>query len=374
MRFREASKFYFLIALGYSILIGGFLSWIWMNWENKKYKIYGKYLLLFTVIIIFLFNTVPIFTGSIQSLFRERHMPNDYLIAKNFILNQNKYFRTSWMPSQITWSFYTNNNPIITNVPFINPDLWNRFINENTYIDTDAGSSYVKFINQGYMHNLLSLESVKYIFVPTEDEQNDDDIFKYYGESRQFYVKQLDKTSYLHRINIGTKELLVYENENCRPHIYATLQKESIYKDLGAMKYNVNSYAVSSSEYKVNVKEVKAPFYLNFSDAYDNSWKLRVGSFNWFNAIIKKNYFIFDRVHFQNDAGLNSFLIDPQQICKSYSCKINNDGTYDLNLTLYFMPQSNLYLGLIISGSSFAVVLGYLIYVLGKSLYVKKDN
>jgi len=33
--FREASKFYFLIALGYSVLIGSFVDWLW-KWAQQK--------------------------------------------------------------------------------------------------------------------------------------------------------------------------------------------------------------------------------------------------------------------------------------------------------------------------------------------------
>jgi hypothetical protein len=43
-------------------------------------------------------------------------------------------------------------------------------------------------------------------------------------------------------------------------------------------------------------------------------------------------------------------------------CKKNPDGSYDINLTLYFKPQSYFYLGLIISGTTLIGCLGYLLY------------
>ncbi len=37
----EASKFYFLIALGYSVLIGSFVDWLW-KWAKQKKEFSAK--------------------------------------------------------------------------------------------------------------------------------------------------------------------------------------------------------------------------------------------------------------------------------------------------------------------------------------------
>ncbi len=43
--------------------------------------------------------------------------------------------------------------------------------------------------------------------------------------------------------------------------------------------------------------------------------------------------------------------------------KENPDGSIDIELTLYFKPQSYFYLGIIISGTTLILCLGYLGYV-----------
>jgi len=52
-------------------------------------------------------------------------------------------------------------------------------------------------------------------------------------------------------------------------------------------------------------------------------------------------------------------------------CVGNKDGTYDMNITLYFTPQSYMYLGLIISGATLVLIIGFLAFVFGKYLYEK---
>lgn len=68
--------------------------------------------------------------------------------------------------------------------------------------------------------------SIKYIGVPTTGKKNHEDRFRYYGGKdnpniRKLYIDQLDALPYLKRIDIGTEELVVYENENYAPYFRA---------------------------------------------------------------------------------------------------------------------------------------------------------
>ena len=55
---------------------------------------------------------------------------------------------------------------------------------------------------------------------------------------------------------------------------------------------------------------------------------------------------------------------------KSYY-KENPDGSIDIELTLYFKPQSYFYLGIIISGTTLILCLGYLGYAFYRKRGVK---
>lgn len=365
--FREASKFYFLIALGYSVLIGAFVAWLWENWNKQKWKIYTKYFLTLLVSIIFLWNTKPIITGEIGTMVIPRKIPNDYLILKNFISNQNNYARTLWIPRDSRWSFYAKNYPKISNVGIIGYE-WKNFVNlseneERLPLQERILDVYTK----NFSDKLFDTSSIKYIIVPIQDIANDDDFFVNYGgrdnpKIRDWYVSELNKVDWMKKIDIGTKELVVYENENYRSHIYATKEKETIYREVPYEK--VEFEQKNPTQYKISLKNVSLPVYLNFSENFHPDWKLRAGDFSWLRAIIEKSYFLPDDFHIKNNANLNSFKIDPEFIKQNYSDSYseNPDGSINLDLTLYFKPQSYFYLGLIISSATLAICLGYLAY------------
>ena len=155
---------------------------------------------------------------------------------------------------------------------------------------------------------------------------------------------------------------MVYENENFRPHIYSTKEKETIYREVPYEK--VEFVQKNPTEYEISLKNIKSSTYLNFSESFHPDWKLRAGNFSWLGAIMSKNYFLPDVFHIKNDANLNSFKVDPRFIKENYpgSYRQNPDGSINVDLTLYFKPQSWFYLGLIISGTTLIGCLGYLVW------------
>jgi len=366
--FREASKFYFLIALGYSVLIGSFIDWVWQNWYRNKLETFGKYALTFLIAGLFLWNTKPVVTGEIEKLFVPRHIPNDYLILKDFILRQPDYFRTFWTPRESRWGIYVNNHPKISNVSVIESN-WKNF--SKTTGRTKQPLSQNRIVNiykNSFSNNLFDISSIKYVVISLQDIANDDDFFIHYGGKdnsniRNWYINELEKINFLEKINIGTKDLVIYENKNFRPHIYITKEKETVYQEIPYEKVKFGQK--NPTEYRISLKNISQPAYLNFSESYHPDWRIRVGKFYWFKVLLNKNYFLPDKYHFKNDATLNSFLINPEYIKQIFSkeyYKENQDGSIDVELTLYFKPQSYLYLGLFISGTTFLACLVYLGY------------
>lgn len=351
--FREASKFYILTAVGYTTLASYGL--LMLNQSTKTVS--NKFFYISSVIVIILIsflNLKPLITGEIKTMFIQKKIPNDYIILNKFILSKPNYFRTFWLPSDSRWSIYTNTHPKVSTVGIIGA-TWKDLNSAKSGVNEQNRISMI--INNTFSNKLIDNSSIKYIIVPLQDKANDDDFFIYYGK-RNDYIKILDKVKWLKKIDIGTRELVIYENEEYRPHIYLTKNKESIYKinPFSTVLYTF----INPTEYRISLKKISHPLYINYSEAYHPDWKLRVGDFNWFKVLTDKNYFISDKYHSESDTKLNSFYIDPRAICKSYECKRNSDGSYDISLTLYFRPQSYMYLGLIISGTTLFVCLSYL--------------
>jgi hypothetical protein len=358
--FREASKFYVVTALGYMGLLGYFVASLQKNLLHKKIIFYT---LIFLLCGIFLWNSKPLITGEIVSFSVSKNIPNDYLVLKEIILSDPNFSRTFWVPRYSQWGIITNEHPRISDAS-VNDEKWGNYTSLMSGYDVLPENEQIldplKITNA---NNLFDNSSIKYVIVPLQDKANDDDFFIDYGgrenpNIRQWYIDQLDKVTWLKKIDISTKDLVMYENANYRPHIYVTSEQETVYKNL---PFTTTDWQLKDpTKYTVKLNNISKPVFLNFSEAYHQDWKLHLGNFNWFSVLLDKNYFIPDSNHFKNDAMLNSFYLDPAQICSGNKCEKNGDGSYNLELTLYFKPQSYFYLGLIISGTTLVGCFAYL--------------
>ena len=118
--FREASKFFLPVIVGFSILIGGFVNWLTHSNYNYRYKSVIAIVALSFIAAFFLWNAKPLITGGIETLFVSRHIPTDYIIFKDFILKQPSYFRTLWVPAPSRWSYFSNSHPRLGSIELIN--------------------------------------------------------------------------------------------------------------------------------------------------------------------------------------------------------------------------------------------------------------
>ncbi|MFA6383019.1 MAG: hypothetical protein WCX17_01175 [Parcubacteria group bacterium] len=364
--FREAGKFYFAIAMGYSILVGSFIKWIWENWTKiTSKKIYSKYLIISAITIILLLNTIHLYQGKDPIFTNPKEIPPDYQIFKDFFLKQPDYSGVLWIPNASKqWAAtYTNNHPSLGLESMTLDWGWKDFVSHN-YKNGNYpyGDEITAPLKQSYANTLLDVSSVKYIAIQLNDGPNLTESFidlaRMYGE-RNFFISELDDLQYLKKIDIGTKDLVVYENKNFKPLLYTTNEKETIYDSIRFQP--VNYKFIDSTEYNISIENISRPIYLNFAQTYHPEWKIRAGDFIWIKTLMGEKYFLPDENHYKNTANLNSFYIDPKETCQSSdSCHQNPDGSFNIELTLYFKPQSYFYLGLIISGLILAGLLGYL--------------
>ncbi|MDO8609843.1 MAG: hypothetical protein Q7R95_04800 [bacterium] len=358
--FREASKFFLITLIGYL----GLLAYCLLLMYRSKNIIVSKYIFIFIssiIVIIALINIKPLLTNKLGELYEPRYIYTDYQILNNFIKYQNNDFRLFWTPIYSRWGYFSNVNSSISNIDIIQNE-WKLFSSskyqQNNFIINEYIMNIFKIKNA---HQLFNLSSIKYVVIPIRDIINNDDFFIHYGNNRNYFINEINKINWLKKINIGTNDLVLYENEGYRPHLYLTEQKETIYKETTYKK--IAFQFKNPTEYTISLNSFSQPFYLNFSEAFHSNWKLRVGEFKWFQIFTDKNYFIADKYHFKNDAQLNSYYIDLVSICKIYACKKNSDGTFNINLTLYFRPQSYFYLGVIISALTLISCLLYLTFI-----------
>jgi len=362
--FRDSSKFYYYIFLGYSLLIGGFIKYIATN-KSKKYF----YFFMTCILFIFLYNTKPLISGEIQTIYVERKVPNDYLILKSFLLEQNDFFRTLYFPRESNWGFYNNLHPKINAINMINGD-WAKFTIKNK----DPIDQFKSLIQNEKFNNLINLSSVKYIVIPIIDLENDDNFFVYYGNTRKKYIELLSSNPSLKKIEFGAKELVVFENTDYKPLFFTTKEALSLNNELPSENKIIAS-CPSVTECNVSIINFNKSTYLNFSSKFNPGWVIQFLNSELGSSAISIANSSSDS-HFENEAGLNSYFLDIGKIKKFYPeyLTTDKDGLSTLNLTVYFKPQELLAKGVKITIFSLAL-LGILIFLnVFSRVYFRKNT
>lgn len=346
--FREASKFYIITVIAYSVLIGFFVDWLWTTQRNISKHI--RYAITVIIAIVFLWNLKPMINGSIETLYVPRSKPEDYVKLNTFLNNQSEYFRVLAVPVDSRWMVYTNTHPLV------------RFAEatETTWLPLTKNKP--NFFDLSLADNLLDLSSFKYVIVPIKDVQNDDNFFQFY-KPRETYISTLNKKPYLKRVSLGTADLAVYENTDFYPLIYTTKEKVNL-KEKPSFQ-QVSYKRISPSHYEIRVENISENTYLHFSQLYHPDWKLRVGSLDQWSVVKQSNYFYPEQYHIQNEAQLNSYFLDLNTIKNSsqYAFEQNPNGSINLNINLYFKPQASMNIGLLISAISVVIGLIYIVFI-----------
>lgn len=360
--FRDPGKWYGMTVLFQSLLFVFGLSFLRKNLDLNRFKI--KYIPYFISVFIIIILGWPVLFGfatrypSIDLPGSRIIVPQEYRVANNYLGDDRililpfigNHFISDWKKGAYKGVYILRSMTGKSFVTIANPNtkesverVTESILNGNV----DLAQKYN--ISQVILHHDLKM---------TEKVRSD-----YAGMS-----EKLKNAGY--KIVLNNQYFTIYDlfgnARNHRPHIYITKEKETIYWEVPYEK--VEFEQKNPTQYKISLKNVSLPVYLNFSESFHPDWKLRAGDFNWLRVIMKKNYFLPDDFHAKNNANLNSFKIDPEFIKQNHpgSYTENPDGSINLDLTLYFKPQSYFYLGLIISSATLVGCLGYLAYDFSK--------
>lgn len=323
--FREASKFFYISSLGYSILIGYLVAYL-VCLKQKIYNFIGLLIVLFVTIVTFT-NTAMFINGSVGSLFVSRSIPDEYIQLANQIYNQNSYFRTLWIPVDSRWSYFDNKNPKIS----MN-NLESLFLDSLKYAGPNQDKT-LYLLQQEYSQDLINSLNIKYIIVPARDHNNDDDFWIYYGglrnpNIREYYDTELSKIPWLQKLH-NYRDLYVYENISFKDLI-----------NISDKNLEYNWQKIDNSTYLVNIDRYNGnQFYIEFSQSYHPDWGLSV--YDNSNLLIYKS----DESVVKPEKGIygtNNFKLDSSKICKTL-CPDK------ISLILHFKPQYYLNLSLTVS-------------------------
>lgn len=368
--FREASKFYLMSALSSSVLVGYFFSRLTKashQWLRLQYFFIAAFSIFLSM------QVFPVARGSLETMFIPREFPEEYEVVNEFLSKDSEYYRILWFPHTNRFGISSNLHPSVS-------FLLNMETAFKDFVDPSQ-SKFVASLSSPFSDEkfpiFLEQASFRYIVVPSNLEWDD---VKSPWKDPENYVEFLDKTPYLTRIEndyLSQRGISVYENRNYRPHFYLSSVKPSYH--VSSEVGQVNFQMIRPTEYRVSLKNLHEPVFLNFSENYHPDWRIRLGEFHWRGALFSGKDSLSDEFHMKNDFGMNSFYLDPMALKEQFPPERyheNSDGSIDLDMTLYFHSQGYYFIGLLVSVGAMFVSILILVYGIfsGINGFIKGKN
>ncbi len=242
--FRDATKFYLLVSLSFSMLIPFALSGV-SSWLKRTYRFSSLIAapLIFTAFLLFwsIMIREAVFSN-LGGTFSKRVVPNDYFQLKDFLYSKPGYFRVLTVPRWQRFIYSSDMHPLVDASYLFNtqefgalPDLVSK--------------------SQDYLSEL----SIRYIMIP-DDSQGE--IFlkdrKYDKDQYTDTVKGLEKIPWIKKVFVAGN-IIVFETRDYKDRFWSEEEK------------NITYQVDDSTKYIVNVK-ASAPFTLHFSESYSPNW------------------------------------------------------------------------------------------------------
>ena len=319
--FRDSTKWYLLIAWGYTILIP-YSLWNMAEYLKKRKKsLLSKTSVGLLAIVFLLFWAISIrqaLLGSVDGLLKIKGIPPDYLKLEKFLNSRDDYFRTLWVPVR---SRYENS---LINHPSINLILLSE--NKDLY-----GLSFLRRENA---LSFLQERSVKYIIVPYDSEGEIFMTDRKYDEDKYLQTIMVLRDIGWLRENKEFGKIKVFELPSAQDHFWS--EKENL---VSKIKY------INPTLYEVEVKNARKGDTVVFAENYDSYWY----------AIRKE-----DKTNNQMAGGIQATPYET----RLNSFILKDDGDYTLEI--FYLPQKWVNIGLFVSGATLIVSFFIIVYTYRK--------
>ncbi len=154
--FRDPTKFYLLIALGYSLLIPyalySFATWV----QRHIHRPTGKYAIILQFFLIWVGLLRSIFLGGVSGNVSPKMLPTEYIHLKNTLVADKEASRVLWLPVAEKFSYASDIHPIITSESLFN---------------TASVSGILEAISSPDFETVLKKSGIKYVVIPSDEWQ-----------------------------------------------------------------------------------------------------------------------------------------------------------------------------------------------------------
>ncbi len=209
--FRDSTKFFFLVALSYSVLIAFGIDWILKMLDNKfkNKQIFKVIPWVFVIYCLFLIS--PVFTGKMTGTFSKPIYTKESSVVADIINKDNDYSRIFFIPSRAPLGYTSPLHPSVEAL---------RLLSLRPFAIGVVGN-YEKFNylrEASYMGELFSVAGIKYIYYPYPDTRREtlkqDNIDYYYA-----FISQLTNLSWIEG-RISDPPLAVLKTKKTKEHIF----------------------------------------------------------------------------------------------------------------------------------------------------------
>lgn len=189
--FRDPTKFYVFIALGYSILIPFTIRSI-SNWIGRKRL--TAVVLIF--IVFWVFSIRAVFEHQVTGNFRPLTLSHDYVQLKNMLVSDQQPYRTLWLPRSDKFVYTSQTHPVLTG-----DSLWKNA----------SMSSLLTILSTPSFSKTIAESGVRYIIVQSDLEKRTYlTDYRFDPTIRQQFIQALILSGY-QQIG-GFENLAVFEN------------------------------------------------------------------------------------------------------------------------------------------------------------------
>jgi len=147
--FRDPTKFYLFIALGYAILIPFTLEEIGNYQKKLKWIVYGLFILFWC------FTIRPLFLGQLTGNFKPQAISQEYVRFKNMLVADTTPSRTLWIPAKEKFVYASDVHPALTSA---------------TLFDNASLSGIMTIATSSSFLDSISDAGVRYVIVPKDIE------------------------------------------------------------------------------------------------------------------------------------------------------------------------------------------------------------
>lgn len=221
--FRDSSKFFFLVALSYTVLIGITVDETIKRVNSFKVKI----AFILTLTIFFVFLVRPVWSGWMTGTFSKPALEKEFSDLDNFIAQDKSAANVFWIPTISPLTMLDPHHPAVEA---------SRLAQKRPFQQATKGSYEIfNFLREAsYMGQLFEVANIKYIVYPPLNPQRTDlhpDNFRYYST----FLKQLSDLPWLTRVenlSIPVLEMKKYQEKLfIAPNIWWVIGSDSIYNE-----------------------------------------------------------------------------------------------------------------------------------------------